>query len=354
MRIRTLLFSFIAAISLYSCETKVDLVAEGEESPIVFGFIDSDLDTQFVKITRSFITEGNAFQGALDPTLSEYEDLEAWIVEYDGGDSIAAYLLKEKLVSNKDSGVFYFPVQTVYYTDEIVFEDNDPSYDNEFILEFYASERNVSASTVVIGPFVANATQALPELRFAQTNDPAAQIYQDKTMRIDVSDNAKRYDFTLRFHYLEKYVDGTEEDKYLDFVYPSYDPDDFNGNQIEFKIKGEQFFQGVESKLIAQDNEENVARRIIGKLDYIFDYAGSDLNTYIELNKPATSFNSEQNPYTNINNGVGVWSARGQEIFLDKELEVKSIQELALGQYTGGYKFCSDKPGHSGLPFYCN
>lgn len=356
MRMRTLFFTLLAAFAFFSCETKVDLVAEGEESPIVFGFIDSETDTQFVKITKSFITDGNAFEGALDPTLSEYVDLEAYIVEYDDGDSVAAYLLKEKLVTNKDSGVFYYPTQTVYYTDEIVFEDaNDPSYDNEFKIEFHGSGKDVSSSTAIIGPFESDITQDIEEVSFVQFFDPTGSNYLDKTMKIRQSENAKRYEFTFRFHYLEKYNDGSEEEKYMDFAYAPIIADDLSGNAVySFKLNGEEFFLGVQSKLIAQNNEENVARRVIGKITYIFDYAGADLNTYIELNKPATSFNSEQNPYTNIQNGVGVWSARGQTIKTDKKLEFKSIQELSLGQYTGIYKFCSDNPAHVGLPVHCN
>ena len=351
---RLILLAF--PLVIYSCDNKVDLVAEGQETPVVFGFIDPTVDTQFVKINKSFVTEGNAYTAALDPSLSEYTDLLAYVVEWDGNDSVASYILNEKEITNKDSGVFYYPVQTVYYTDEILFStDNDPQYDNTFEIRFEGSGKNVSSKTDVIGAFKPNNTQAFDEISLVSVFNVDGSSYQDKSMKIDQSTNAKRYEFTLRFFYTEIYNDGSEAEKHLDFRFQPWVCEGLSGQEsYTFFIKGEDFFQGVENRLIAQNNEANVYRRVIGKLNYIFDYAGFDLNTFIELSKPATSFNSEQNPFSNIDNGIGVWSSRGQRIFLNKSLEPKSIQELALGQYTGAYKFCSDDPGHVGLSYGCN
>lgn len=341
------------SLLIFSCETTVDLVAEGEETPIVYGFIDATVDTQFVKITKSFVTEGNAYTAALDPENSEYTDLLAYIIERDGNDSINSYLLNEKVVSEKDSGVFYYPVQTVYYTSEIEFTSSQ--YDHNFEISFYGSEKNVSSISNVIGPFEPNNSQALGDISFVSLFDVNGSSYQSKSMKIDQQKYAKRYEFTLRFFYIEMYTDGSQAEKHLDFKFQPWICEGLSGQEdFTFLIDGEEFYQGIENRLIAQDNEANVTRRVIGKLNYIFDFAGDDLNTFIELNKPATSFNAEQNPYTNIDNGIGVWSSRGQMIFYDKSLLVKSIQELAQGQYTGSYKFCSDDPGHSGLSFGCN
>jgi hypothetical protein len=343
-------------ILLYSCETKVDLIADGEESAIVYGFLSPSVDTQFVKITKSFITEGNAFEAAQDPSLSEYENLEAWIVAWDGSDSVTSYLLQEKTVTDKDSGAFYYPVQRVYFTDEIIIEDdNDPQYEYDFEISFKGSGKNVHSKSKVVGAFIPNNTQAFEIISFVSLFDEVGSSYLDKLMKIDQSINVKRYEFRLRFYYLEMYTDGTEKEKYMDFNFSPWITEGLSGNEsYQFLIKGENFYQGIENRLLAQDNEANVTRRVIGTLDYIFDYAGDDFNTFIELSQPATSFNSEQNPYTNISNGIGVWSSRGQAVFNEKKLHVKSIRELAEGQYTALLKFCSDDPGHAGLSFGCN
>ena len=89
-------------------------------------------------------------------------------------------------------------------------------------------------------------------------------------------------------------------------------------------------------------------------MDYIIEYAGEDLNIFLELNEPFTSFTPEQSPYTNITNGIGVWSSRGKKIFEDKSLNISSIREMTSGQFTGNLKFCSDDPSHDGTSWGCD
>jgi hypothetical protein len=345
-----------AFLAFYSCTTKVDLVAEGQEKSVVYGFIDPTVDTQFVKITKTFATEGNAYEAALDPSLSEYTNLEAFILKMDGNDTIATYLLQEKTVTDKDSGVFYYPVQTVYYTDEVSFSGNtDPNYGYTYQLKFTANGIDVSSEVPSVGFFETNNTQAIGTINLVNVFNPAGSSYANYLMTVNMITNVKRYEFTLRYNYTEEYVDGSVKEKYLDFKFPPTIVDNTSGNSsFQFFIDGENFFSGVGTRIGAQDNEENVTRRVIGKLDYIFDYAGEDYNTYIELSKPSTSFNSEQNPYSNLENGVGVWGSRGQTVFPDKKLGSKSIEEMVFGQYTIDYKFCSDDPGHVDLPYGCN
>lgn len=356
MKARIIILFIGAFMAFYSCTTKVDLVAEGQEKSVVFGFINPTVDTQFVKITKTFATEGNAYDAALDPSLSEYTNLEASILKMNGEDTIDSYLLQEKTVTDKDSGVFYYPVQTVYYTDEINFSGNtDPNYGYTYRLQFTANGIDVSSEIPSVGPFEVNNTQAIGTINLVNVYNPAGSNYANYLMIVNLITNVKRYEFTLRYNYTEVYNDGSSKEKYLDFKFPPYLASNTSGNSsYQFYIDGEEFFSGVGTRLGAQDNEENVSKRVIGKMDYIFDYAGDDYNTYIELSKPSTTINSEQNPYTNVENGVGVWGSRGETVFVDKKLGFKSIEEMVFGQYTIDYKFCSDDPGHVDLPIACD
>ena len=104
MRTTFFLSTIIALFLISSCETKVDLIDEGLESSVVFGFLDPTIDTQFVKITKTYITEGSAVEGAQDPELSEYTNLAAYVIVYDDdGDSVNSHLLQEKIVLKKKS-----------------------------------------------------------------------------------------------------------------------------------------------------------------------------------------------------------------------------------------------------------
>ena len=353
MRPLTFLLIFILASFLIACETKVDIHIEGEESAVVIGLLDPTLDTQFVKITHTFLTDGNAFDVAQIQEMSEYHDLEAYVIVYDGSDSVDSYLLQEKTVTDKDSGVFYYPAQTVYYFTEPL------NYDYMYELKFFGSENEVSSTTEIVGDFNTNISILFPTISLVEEFDFSGSKYQNKSIIIETSKNTKRYQFTFRYHYLEIYIDGTEIEKHLDFKYAPIITSTLMGSEMfEVVIDGNSFYQNLAGRILAQNNEENVLKRIIGKMDYIFEYAGDDFNTFIALNEPSTSsINIEANPYTNVINGIGVWSSRGNAVFIDREFSISipsSILEMAFGQYTGDLKFCSDAPAHVGTSWGCN
>ncbi|RLD25500.1 MAG: hypothetical protein DRI54_04715 [Bacteroidetes bacterium] len=355
MRTTFFLSTIIAMFLISSCDTKVDLIEEGLETSVVFGFMDPTVDTQFVKITKTFVTEGSAVDSAQDPGLSEYNNLAAYVIEYDDDhDSVNSYLLQEKIVTDKDSGAWYYPVQTVYFFTEIV------NFDYTYEIGFTGSGNDVISSTDIVGAYKNDITTNLPEVKFVDDFEIGATDYHFKGITVKSSRNTKRYEFTYRYHYKEIYTDGSEKDKVMSFkkapwVVPG------SGSQLDgtdvydgFAIDGEGFYQAVAGRILAEDNEANVERRVIGKIDFIFEYAGEDFNTFIELSEPSTSLNVEQNPYSNITNAIGVWSSRGITTFLDKSLTFPSVQEMALGQYTGELHFCSDDPGHVGTSWGCN
>jgi hypothetical protein len=342
-----------AGLILSSCDTNVDLIEEGKETSVLYGFLDPTIDTQFVKITKTFVTEGSAFDGAMDPALSEYQDLEAYVYALDENeDTINTFLLEEKTVTDKDSGAFYYPVQTVYYFTGSV----NPDY--EYEISFFASDHDVVSKAAVVGDFKNNITTSTSVINLVTSFNVSGSTYRNKFIKLTSVKNVKRYEFTFRYHYTEVYTDGTEKEKIISFKYPTLKTTSLNGGEEkDYVIDGEAFFQSVASKIISENNEDNVERRIIGTMDYIFEYAGKDFNTFIELNEPSTSINVEQNTYSNVTNAIGVWGSRGKTQFTEitfKRVFSNSYKEMAIGQFTTGLKFCSTDPGHAGDAWGCN
>jgi hypothetical protein len=356
MRLTTIL-SLISLVFtgffISSCDTNVDLIEEGKETSVVYGFLDPTIDTQFVKITKTFVTTGNAFNAALDPEFSEYKDLEAYVYALnEDKDTLATFLLEEKTVTDKDSGAFYYPVQTVYY----FIGPLNPDYDYQ--IDFFASDHDVVSKAAVVGDFVNNITTNTDVINLVTTFNVSGSIYRNKFIKLVSAENVKRYEFTFQYHYTEVYTDGTQKEKVMKFRFPTWLTGSLNGGEKnDIVINGEGFFQAVAARIISENNEDNIERRIIGSMDYVFEYAGKDLNTFIELNEPSTSINVEQNPYSNVTNGIGVWGSRGRTEFNDitfERLFSNSYKEMAIGQYTTGLKFCSTDPGHAGEPWGCN
>ena len=79
--------------------------------------------------------------------------------------------------------------------------------------------------------------------------------------------------------------------------------------------------------------------RIPGKIEIIVVAGGDDLNTFIEVNRPSTSIVQEKPEFTNITNGLGIFSSRYSKTPFSRQLSVVTLDSLACGQYTNDLKF---------------
>ena len=81
---RTLLWLCLPLVLvLASCSTDVDIYAEYRQVPVIYGLLDANADTNFIKISRSFYVQGDAYQAALNPDSCNYPGkLDVRLVEY--------------------------------------------------------------------------------------------------------------------------------------------------------------------------------------------------------------------------------------------------------------------------------
>src|SRR5690606_36910218 len=117
------LVSIISILSLQSCKDKIDLTGGAVESDIVVGILDQSNTTHYVKITRTFIGDGNTsavdIAGIADSSYFNQVDVEIQEV-LSNGSLGRLFTLHDTIIQNKDqNGVFYAPEQKVYvfYTD---------------------------------------------------------------------------------------------------------------------------------------------------------------------------------------------------------------------------------------------
>ena len=71
------------ASAVMGCSTEVEMNAPYDSVPVVFGLLELEADTQWVKINRTWLGEGDQFEAAAiaDSSLYPEGSVEAWIVE---------------------------------------------------------------------------------------------------------------------------------------------------------------------------------------------------------------------------------------------------------------------------------
>ncbi|MBT5858339.1 MAG: hypothetical protein HOH88_00560, partial [Flavobacteriales bacterium] len=100
----------------------------------------------------------------------------------------------------------------------------------------------------------------------------------------------------------EDNTDGSISNKQVYKVYPIIE-DDVTMTQ---KITGEELFSLLANNVLPSST---VTREVVN-LDLLFSVGSAELNTYIRLNEPPTGIVQERDLYTNIDGGIGLFSAR--------------------------------------------
>ena len=149
---RILLLLCISVVAFFaSCSTDVNIYAEYKQIPIIYGLLDANADTNFIKITRSFYVQGDPYESALNPDSSNYPGkLDVRIVEYRNGDSVREIILDTITIRDKSQGLFYAPLQKMYYTTErLPINNNTNKY--SYKLKVVLPEFTLTTKTKLVG-----------------------------------------------------------------------------------------------------------------------------------------------------------------------------------------------------------
>jgi|688.fasta_scaffold01211_26 hypothetical protein len=335
-------FLLLVSVVFSSCETDVELNAPYKNTTVIFALLDPDangdnvinlLDTQWVRINKTFLGEGNnnVYAGIRDSSEYDEADFEKKVVQrIVDGEVIEEYELIAKEVANRDmfsGGIFYGPEQTAYY-----FLPSAPGLNQSSSYRIslkFRDGREVTGETAIVSysSFAWITPQANATLIMANVASNGGVLFTPEvSVRWNAATNANIYDTRLRFHYTELLYDndgweGTPVSttaKYIDYFIGSVSKTVImSGEQLKLTFDGESFYSLLKNNL-----EQNPRiRRIIGDYDSVdqrtecFDVlltmGNDDLKSYIEVNSPATGIVQERPIYTNINNGIGLFASRG-------------------------------------------
>ena len=355
-RILVLVFSFVLIFN--SCSSDFDLNAPYKSVPIVYGLLDQTLDTQFIKINRSYLGDANNVQSASINDSTHYQSIVASVREYDIGDTINpinSYPLEEMWVSNIEDGIFYEDSQKIYFfvTDGVL-SGSDTVYLNDeriykLFLDVPDTDEDVTAKTELIDgsglSYNLLYKLTLKTFGFNLLNDVdlgTEPVYNDHQVFWETAKKAKRYELLMKFHFDEVSYSGQVVSKSISWNLGSQTSiNSEGGGELNKKFNGLAFFELINSKLSGYSDEASVEKRIIDKVEFIVTAGNEDLNIYMDVNEPATGVVTERPSFTNINNGLGIFASKYEKSITGK-LTNGTVLELCWGGITSEFKFCSD------------
>lgn len=328
---------------LFSCSTDVDLYADYKEVPIVYGLLDATADTNFVKITRALYVQGDAYQAAAaNPDSSNYPGkLDARLVEYCNGDSIREIMLDTITLRNKEQGIFYAPLQKMYYTTEpLCVNGTDKLY--SYRLKVVLPERTLTTKTDIVG----NGGFDFQSLAVNFSKEYIGMV--PRRFLYYPAVNATFYDVSMSFTFLEQRTpddDSVPRTMTWDVgtFFESNLSSNMDGEAFIFTYRPEDFYASLD-KFIGGDTN------VVGLKRYIEDYpvevtiaaGGEKLRQYIYENDPSYGFVGGNNEFTLIDDGYGVFSSR-MTIKRYVRLGGETVPDL-VKERKWGFKFIGGEP----------
>ncbi len=325
----SILISFV--IFFFSCKTDFNPNANYQDITVVYGLLNQNDSISYIKINKAFLGEANAYVMAQNPDSSSYgNNLIVTLEERINGSVAHVYQFDTTTIYNKDPGIFYAPNQVLYkcVTYHLLNVDN---------------EYRINIKNTKTGKIITSSTYLVNS--FEIDNPDANRVYMDfsksgkQTLAWKSAINGRLYQPKIRFNYFETDANNQTVQKYIDWILANVKSSHLTGGEkLGADIYGSEFYQVVKSNIAVNHN----LTRKAGKVELIITVAADELSTYLDVNAPTTSIVQIRPEYTNINNGIGIFSSRYDNHIENKrilDLSSISIDSLKNGQYTNDLGF---------------
>lgn len=291
---------------LYSCNNKLNVNANWKDITVVYGLLSQNDDTAFLKISKAFLGPGNAMQYAKIPDSSTYpSNLSVKIEAWSGGNLVNTYTFDTLTIHTKQAGdsIFYFPNQMVYYchTGHL-----DQSYTYRLKIIHLKTGVVDSATTTLVHNFSVDT----PDPYMKEIDFIPGGFFR---VKFEQAYGGKRYQLAIRFHYLETTGSGSKPKTVDWLVFNDLEvtnPFDPGAAAVDQSFSSDVFYTILKANIKTLRADPSVSSRSAQYVDFIFSVASDDLNTYMNASEPSNSIIQERPSFSNIYNGIGLFSSR--------------------------------------------
>jgi len=334
------LFIFPLLLSGFcKCKPEFSTNANSEPFTIVYGLLNVSETEHYVKIYKSFVTEGNAYDVVKDIDRYSYKDsIIVSLNEYDAHNNLLRKIaMKDTLVNNKDSGLFFYPTQILYAAKAVL--NRDYLYEIEIINSYTKNVVKVKEFVKMVG-LVSITKPAGAELSIT-----------DRAMNFEfyTGENTSMYQVLLKYYYTEDLMDNTSRhpNPIVWEIGSITDVSPAGTGKIIPLTSGAPFFQKIAESI---KDDDNVKKRHTDSLVLEVYSAGKDWSLYIQSNLPSTGINQDRLHYSNIiayntetgkeKYAMGVFSSRGVTTRQYRDLTINGSRDsLFFGRYTKHLRF---------------
>jgi len=324
---RFFILAFFSA-GLSTCTQDIDIYTDGQPVPVVCCLLDPSSTIQYVRIARSYLG-GSAGADHIPVSDSMVWNIphEVYMEEYAAGLKGNTYRFEPDNNIKKDSG--FFPVSNLRVYSSAFKPMAGKTY--HLYVYFPDLDKMVSAKTMVHGS--PEIVDPLP-LSIRKINFESGQPY---TIRWYPGLNSGVYQMIFRIYYRDSSDYGQEfnsADYASDGVY-NLETD----QMLEFGMGGPAFFSAMAKEIPVISG----IKRDVVSVEFIMISGGSDLGIHYRSGLETESNFTNLVEYSNIGNGIGIFSSRMETRIPNLALSFVTLDELARGENTRSLGFKDSK-----------
>ena len=335
-------------MSYTSCSTDIDMNGPKKETIVTYAILDASKPTQYIKVNRAFLGEGNALEYAQIPDSTLFPYLLKMKVEIIDASNNVIKVYDNYTNFNIDTAMIYkdgtefFSGLQQYYKFDLSPAETTPTdtlyLSSNYTYKLYIEDpvKNVSCESEISGLSIitlespsTNTISGYPQIGLVSDNSSLIKLRSSK--------NAKIYEVKFIFYYSEENINdpSTNVKKTATWKIGSAvaEKTDITQN-IELSYIPSSFYYILGQSIKKDDN----LKRFADKLQIVITYADENLYIYTDLTSPSNSIIQERPLFTNISNGIGLFASKAsyKRFFI---LNARSKDSLYNGRYTKELNF---------------
>ncbi len=352
MKLSHALIAFLLITLIGGCKQDFDITADYKEVPVVYGLLNQQDNTHYIRIQKGYLIDGNALVAAGVPDSVYYPDvLSVKFVPYTASGTQSGTVINLVRIDGntvslpKETGAFANTPNWLYsFTGTL-----DPN--KNYKLTVTNTSNNFSFSNKKIdginGVTLVKDFQILVPTKAAKMNlqntSPAKVVW-------NAAENAGVYDLTVRFHYKEysQADNSLLKDTFVDILLFKSLAYDYNGggSVTPFEITADNILSFLANHITASSDvyrEFNVQKG----MQFKFAAGGTELAKFMNSQQAQGGLASNEAlpPYTNIDGGVGLLSSRYFKQVDSVLLSNNGLDSLACSDISRALRF----KNHSGV-----
>jgi len=287
-----------------ACETDFDVNGEWEETTVVYGFLDASDENplQKIKISKAFLGNMDAYQMAQYADSINFDTANIDVMIYKWGFNEIEDSVSLNAVPNlRDGDIFNDSIIVYEFVNENSFLQKE--YEYELVVKNNKSGNIVTSRTSIISTSPSWSSFVPSQYNFGFYKKDENE-FDDKKINWRSVDGGKLYQLNILFQYSEENtITGKLDSITINWLQPLQNN---SNNPINVELEGVKFFNFLKDNI----NENDDVIRVFNSISVQMTVGSEDLETYINVNKPITGIVQERPSFTNINNGIGLFSSR--------------------------------------------